>query len=358
MIRIALILGVACMLHGCYGTYRATARGNARLAYTYSTPSAVYVREPPPPIHQARPQPPAPSAQSVWVAGHWSWQGRWVWIDGSWQTPRAGHVWTPPVAVRAQGGRYEYHPGYWRRPQVAPPPVYQHPGTVRVSVAPSHVVVRGRATHPVHPSQNVRVAPGRPNTVVQPTGTVRATPNQPTPPGGHVVVQPGRPNVTTTGATPRPATPAATVRPGMRPATVAPGGQATVTAGQRPVSATPAGGRVTATAGARPVTATPSGRVTATAGSRPANVTPAGGTATAGARPVTVTPAGQATATVGGRAPVAAVPVTATAAGRTANAGMATLRCAMNTTIAPRGGYLTLTGSGFWKPGASDDRRS
>ena len=218
MTRIALILSAACALSGCYATYRTTARGNANLAYTYSTPSAVYVQQPPPPIHQARVQPPMPSPQSVWVAGHWSWQGRWVWIDGSWQTPRAGYVWTPPVAVQARAGTYEYHPGYWRRPVDAPPPVYQRPGNVRVSVAPSHVVVHGRgrvgAGGTVHvqqpPQQNVRVVPGRPVTPNRPatTTTVRATPPAAPPPapGGRVVVQPGRPPATPmTQVTTRPA---------------------------------------------------------------------------------------------------------------------------------------------------------
>ena len=96
------------------------------------------------------------------------------------------------------------------------------------------------------------------------------------------------------------------------------------------------------------MTVTPAGQATVTAGRRPATVTPASRvTATAGARPATVTPAGRVTATAGGRPPRTAVPVTATAAGRTATAGTAALSCAMNTTIAPRGGYINLTGAGF-----------
>ncbi|MEZ4247902.1 MAG: YXWGXW repeat-containing protein [Polyangiales bacterium] len=103
-------------------------------ASLYAKPTTyVVATEPPPPPREDVTPGPRPSDASVWVEGHWSWNGRWEWTPGAWKEPREGHVWEPPVCV-VEDGRYEYFPGYFRPREEAPPPVYREPGHVQLHV--------------------------------------------------------------------------------------------------------------------------------------------------------------------------------------------------------------------------------
>jgi hypothetical protein len=92
-----------------------------------------------------------PSAQHVWVSGHWRWQdGRYAWIAGRWDLPpRANVAWVEPRWEK-KGHGYVLAGGYW---QEAPAPAASSAGPAS--------------------------APGRPTTTVQ----------QPTPPPEVVYVR-------------------------------------------------------------------------------------------------------------------------------------------------------------------------
>ena len=269
----------------------------------YQAPSYVTVNQPPPPLRNGLPPGAKPTPDAVWVSGHWSWQGQWVWVPGSWQRAQPGYVWEPPVAVPVQSGGYQYHPGYWHPPQQQPPPVYTTPGTIRVHVVgpggrarvvdrvapvrgqpiPARVVVAGSA--PRGASATVRVRPvttTRTVTTTRPTATTRTTTARPTATTRATTrtTTTTRPATTTTRTTTtqtratttrtRPRnTPTPRVRTTTR--TTAPRG----TPAQPPRSATPRPGTVTTTTGGRTTTTTRTTRGTTTTGS--------------GARPVTRT---------------------------------------------------------------------
>ncbi|SAK47774.1 Tat pathway signal sequence domain-containing protein [Caballeronia calidae] len=64
-----------------------------------------------PPAPRYEPVPP-PRAGFVWVTGHWSWEGRYVWQAGRWMEARAGQRWVPGVWAPFRG-QYRYVPGHW-----------------------------------------------------------------------------------------------------------------------------------------------------------------------------------------------------------------------------------------------------
>lgn len=136
-------------------------------ATLYRRPSrGQVVTEPPPPLDAETEEPGQPPENgSVWVSGHWEWEGSWTWKPGRWAKPRENHVWEPPVCV-AMDGTYEYYPGYFRPAEDEPPPAYRAPGQIQL-----HVPVGVRPAVP----DRVRVQPGEP----APTNTPRiAVPQQ------------------------------------------------------------------------------------------------------------------------------------------------------------------------------------
>jgi hypothetical protein len=373
-ISILAVLPALLMLGGCYVT---PMHGSATVtAGAYVEPAVIYVREPPPAPRVVTQAPPPPVQNAIWIDAHWDWQGSWVWVEGRWETPRAGYVWTSPVADRAPGGGYHYYPGYWRRQDVQPAPVYVRPGSVRVSVAPSGYVQPGT----VYVTPNQPVQPGTvhvtPNQPVQP-GTVHVTPNQPVQPGTvHVTPTPTRPGTTVTvnpGPNPgvRPGT-TVVVNPGPNPGThpgnvvvtpgpgptTQPGNTVVVNPGPNP-GVRPGNTNVTVRPGPGPVVQP--GQVQANPtlpGSQPGNVAVTPGVRP-GVNPLHPTRPGQATVTPGvvnprpnvnvqpGTATPGVVNPSITPGTTTQNPGFVNLTCSVGTAGAPRNGYITVNGQGF-----------
>ena len=56
-----------------------------------------------------------PGPYHVWIAGHWSWRGQWVWMRGEWRVPpHRGDVWAPGRWVH-RGRGWVWKEGRWRR---------------------------------------------------------------------------------------------------------------------------------------------------------------------------------------------------------------------------------------------------
>ena len=92
----------------------------ARPAPLPPPPMAVQPQEPammanvePPPMREEVVIP-APSAQHVWIQGHWSWKGRWVWEPGYWVIPPRPYAKWVPGHWRRQPGGWIWVAGHWR----------------------------------------------------------------------------------------------------------------------------------------------------------------------------------------------------------------------------------------------------
>lgn len=97
-------------------------------------PDAAVVREPLTPAASQEIIEERPSAQHIWIAGHWRWQdNRYAWITGRWELPpRENTAWIEPRWERRNSG-FVLAGGYWQEsapsaPIVAAPstpaPVY------------------------------------------------------------------------------------------------------------------------------------------------------------------------------------------------------------------------------------------
>jgi hypothetical protein len=316
-------------LSGCY--YYDCPEGTTTVRY-YQDPAYVEVQSAPPPLRAAVDvRPPKPNPGAAWVAGHYAWRGSWVWVDGHWETPRAGYVWTAPTVVHVEGG-FRYHPGYWRPRTVEAAPVYRQPGRVRVSVRPATTTVRQGGT------QSVTVQGGNSTG----TATVEAQPST----SGNVTVQGG----TRTNADPDTR---ATVR-------VRSGTRTNANPGTRATVGVQSGTRTNASPGTATNRATVSGGVrtadTPTVRQQGGNVrvqTPTAGTRSPTTGATVRTSGAQRTrgqtATVRGGVRAGSPGTAATNVGTTrqGTAGTVALTCRANTERAPRGGYITISGTGF-----------
>jgi WXXGXW repeat (2 copies) len=55
----------------------------------------------------------APSAEHIWIKGHWLWDGAaYVWHPGHWELRRVGFVWQEPHWV-ARGSGFVFVEGRW-----------------------------------------------------------------------------------------------------------------------------------------------------------------------------------------------------------------------------------------------------
>jgi hypothetical protein len=66
-----------------------------------------------PPVERVEVIPVAPSANHLWIKGHWHWDGAaWVWESGRYELRRVGFQWYPAHYVERGGGIY-YVTGHW-----------------------------------------------------------------------------------------------------------------------------------------------------------------------------------------------------------------------------------------------------
>ncbi len=57
-------------------------------------------------------EPAPPRVGFVWDAGHWNWEGPYVWVPGHWVEARPGARWMVSV-WQPYRGQYRYGPGHW-----------------------------------------------------------------------------------------------------------------------------------------------------------------------------------------------------------------------------------------------------
>ncbi|MBO6934360.1 MAG: hypothetical protein JJ863_05280 [Deltaproteobacteria bacterium] len=375
-------LAVVAMLGGCTihhvrttGTVRAS--GSVRV----TTPTYVTVADAPPPLKPAVQTRPAASG-SVWIEGHWSWNGGWVWADGHWDTPpQPGYVWEPPVCVAVADGGYQFHRGYWRPQNQEPPAIYRTDGTIRVHVRPADeparanrvvvtarepaprgtVVVTSRApegnsssvtvtSRPANGSATVTTRPanGSATVTTRPANGGATVTTRPSNGGATVTTRPSNGGATVTtrpsnngGATvrTRPGDNTATATTTVRPASTARGNNASANTTVRPAS-TARGNNASANTTVRPASTAQGNNASANTTVRPAS-TARGNNASANTavRPASTARGYNASANTTVRTPAP-----------NDNPGMQTggpRSCSLAVAVLPRNGVLVIRGSGL-----------
>ena len=77
-------------------------------------PREVVVQRAPPP-ETVEVVPSTPSAEVVWIKGHWHWNGSdWTWVRGRYETRRVGYRWVP-AHYEQRGPNWVYVRGHWGR---------------------------------------------------------------------------------------------------------------------------------------------------------------------------------------------------------------------------------------------------
>jgi hypothetical protein len=77
-------------------------------------PAEVVVNTAPPP-EQVEVIPAAPSAEMIWIKGHWHWDrnvGAWNWIRGHYEVRRVGWRWVP-AHYEQRGPNWVYIGPHW-----------------------------------------------------------------------------------------------------------------------------------------------------------------------------------------------------------------------------------------------------
>lgn len=184
VIALALALNAGTALNaGCAGRYYWHSHTHYGYAAYPTAPAQVVVTQPPPPVPMTTElRPPQPSASSTWVEGHWTYNGMWAWVDGTWVTGYAGWVWTAPAIVIVDG-YYVLHRGYFRQPAYQPAPAYTHPHRIQISVGAQVVASNHHAPRyqvPTPPRASDAQATIDQPRVLQVPGAVVRTPPAPT----------------------------------------------------------------------------------------------------------------------------------------------------------------------------------
>ena len=113
-------------------------------------PGPVYVAAPPPAYRYREVVVASPGPGYIWVHGHYSWRGQWVWIPGAWVMP-------PQPGVTWVDGAYEgqnWVEGHWVMAEAPPPPPAPGPAPT------GEVVYTDDAPPPPMTETVVGVAPG------------------------------------------------------------------------------------------------------------------------------------------------------------------------------------------------------
>jgi hypothetical protein len=78
-----------------------------------SAPVIIYAPKKPP-VAKVVKVGPTPYKHSVWVSGHWIWNGHsYIWVNGFWTKPRPGKVWIEGHWIKKPCG-WIYVDGHWR----------------------------------------------------------------------------------------------------------------------------------------------------------------------------------------------------------------------------------------------------
>jgi hypothetical protein len=104
-----IVAGLLVAITGCV----ATVRPAPVVVEAEGPPPPVVVQTAPPPL-QVEVIPIAPSPNHFWIAGHWHWEGRWVWRPGHYVLRRVGYRWVSPH-YEPRGGAFVYVGGHWAR---------------------------------------------------------------------------------------------------------------------------------------------------------------------------------------------------------------------------------------------------
>jgi hypothetical protein len=102
------------------GEYPVLTRGQVvlanaqRLVVTQEPPPMATVAEAPPePLAATAERPDPPSADAIWVAGHWIYGiAGFAWVAGRYVAPKAGHVFVPPRWA-SLGEQYLFFTGFY-----------------------------------------------------------------------------------------------------------------------------------------------------------------------------------------------------------------------------------------------------
>ena len=111
VVTLVLFVAMLALVTGC-----AQPSGNVhRTAAPGEQPGATAVNQSPPPVPvQAVVPAPGPEYAYSWIPGYWTWQGQWVWANGTWLPRPSPHsVWMPGQWVK-RGHRYIWIRGGWQ----------------------------------------------------------------------------------------------------------------------------------------------------------------------------------------------------------------------------------------------------
>jgi hypothetical protein len=111
LVRIfALMLGLTLVAAGC--TRKQPIYGDNTRTIQSAPAPVVVPQAPPDPVPET--VGPVPNPSLVRVPGRWAWQGRWIWIPGSWAVPPHPKAkWAAGYWSHRKGG-YVWVPGHWK----------------------------------------------------------------------------------------------------------------------------------------------------------------------------------------------------------------------------------------------------
>ena len=77
--------------------------------------TVVYIRKAPPDRKRVVVKPARPKHSTVWVSGHWRWNGNaYVWKEGHWLKARKNQKWVPGYWRKTAKG-HVWIDGHWKR---------------------------------------------------------------------------------------------------------------------------------------------------------------------------------------------------------------------------------------------------
>lgn len=80
-----------------------------------SQAKVIYVGQKPPAAKLVVEKPKPPVHNTVWISGHWSWNGnKYVWVSGRWEKQRTGYVWVDGHWKHTPRG-WVWIKGHWRK---------------------------------------------------------------------------------------------------------------------------------------------------------------------------------------------------------------------------------------------------